>query len=160
MSKCCWCNLTPEEKRYLISENQFWALYLADEQSYVGQCVLILQRHCHSLSELTKDEWDVLHMMITKLETCQKMVLGADLCNWSCLMNSFFKNTNPDPHVHIHCRPRLKNPVVIGSKQYRDDEFGHHYDAQKISQVTNEDRDLLFKQISECWETLNLEGKI
>ena len=154
MNKCSWCNLTPEEKRYLIYENKFWALYLADEQSYIGQCILVLQRHCHSLSELTQAEWDNLHMMITKLETCQKMVLGAELCNWSCLMNSFFKNTNPDPHVHIHCRPRLKNPVMIGNKKYRDDEFGHHYDAKKKSQVTNEDRDLLYKQLKKCWESL------
>ena len=69
-------------------------------------------------------------------------------------MNSFFKNTNPDPHVHIHCRPRLKNPVMIGNKKYRDDEFGHHYDAKKKSQVTNEDRDLLYKQLKKCWESL------
>ena len=58
------------------------------------------------MTELTDGEWEDLRNLICKVEICLKTVLGATLCNWSCLMNSFYKETEPNPHLHIHVRPR------------------------------------------------------
>ena len=46
-------------------------------------------------------------------------------------MNSFYKETAPDPHLHIHVRPRYDKPVMLNESIYTDSEFGHHYALKK-----------------------------
>ena len=98
--ECDWCNLTEKKKEYLLFTTDFWSAYLADEQDYVGRCVLVLKRHCGSLSELTDKEWLDLRCVVKCMESCFKSVLGATMCNWSCLMNSFYKESPANPHLH------------------------------------------------------------
>lgn len=147
---CEWCNLTEEDKRYLLYEDVYWMLFLADEQDYVGRSILVLKRHCGSLSELNEDEWADLHRLIQKYEACAKSILEADVCNWSCLLNNFFKEENSDPHLHIHCRPRLRKTVIINGNEYSDAEFGHHYAVTKKSKISSEDLTELFLKMKEA----------
>jgi len=144
METCNWCVLSDDEKKWLLIKNRNWSVYLADEQDYIGRCIVVLNRHCGCLSELTDDEWMELKHMIKKLETCFKTVLGAELCNWSCLLNSFYKKPIPDPHLHLHVRPRYKNPVTLNGNQYVDEEFAHHYDPHKGNILAVEERKALY----------------
>lgn len=123
MEHCDWCNLSEEDKRFQVYESTFWSVFLSDEQDYIGRCILVLKRHCSSMAELTDDEWKELRDLICKVETCLKTVLGATLCNWSCLMNSFYKESEPNPHLHIHVRPRYDKPVMVNGSAYIDSEF-------------------------------------
>lgn len=145
MSDCSWCNLTDEDRQYLLYENQYWSVYLTDEQDYIGRCIVVSRRHCTSLSELEGVEWDNLRTVIQMVENCLKSVLGADLCNWSCLMNDYFKKQVPNPHLHLHCRPRFKNLVVINGNEYVDEEFGHHYMPHKRGKLLDLDKESLFE---------------
>ena len=111
MSKCEWCDY--KENEWLLHKSLHWSVYLADVQDYVGRCILVLNRHCGSLSELDISEWIELKTVIDRLECVYKEVLGAELCNWSCLLNNFYKEKIPNPHLHIHVRPRYKNTFVI-----------------------------------------------
>ena len=110
---------------------------------------MVLKRHCDSLSELTDDEWDELRDLVCKVEACLKAVLGATLCNWSCLMNSFYKEAVPDPHLHIHVRPRYDKPVMLNGNTYNDDEFGHHYALNKSGAIPAEDKQEVFIRLKE-----------
>ena len=83
--ECDWCNLTEKKKEYLLFTTDFWSAYLADEQDYVGRCVLVLKRHCGSLSELTDKEWLDLRYVVKCMESCFKSVLGATMCNLSLI---------------------------------------------------------------------------
>ena len=147
MGNCVWCNLSEEDKQYQVYETAFWSVYLSDEQDYIGRCILVLKRHCSSMSEMNEDEWDDLRKLICKVETCLKTVLGAALCNWSCLMNSFYKESEPDPHLHIHVRPRYDKPVMVNGNIYTDSEFGHHYAVKKDSEISDKDRETVFIQL-------------
>lgn len=147
MKICEWCNLTEEERKWLVLESANWTVYLADIQDYVGRCILVANRHCGNISDLNISEWTELKELIDKLEKFYKEILGADLCNWSCLMNSFHKKISPNPHVHIHVRPRYKQPIIINGRTYVDTEFGHHYILSKDTQLCGEDRLTLFQQI-------------
>ena len=149
MGNCDWCSLSEEDKRFQLYESRFWAVFLSDEQDYIGRCILVLKRHCHSLSELTEDEWDELRRLVCTVEACLKAVLGAALCNWSCLMNSFYKESAPDPHLHIHVRPRYDKPVTLGGNAYIDGEFGHHYALHKSGEIPAEDREEVFIRLKE-----------
>ena len=149
MENCDWCSLSEEEKRFQLCESAYWSVFLADEQDYVGRCILVLKRHCASMTELTEDEWEDLRRLICKVETCLKTVLGATLCNWSCLMNSFYKESEPDPHLHIHVRPRYDKPVIVNGNAYIDSEFGHHYAMNKSRSIPAEDKEEVFARLKE-----------
>jgi diadenosine tetraphosphate (Ap4A) HIT family hydrolase len=141
MEICEWCTL---EKEWLLLETSKWEVHLADEQDYVGRCIFVLKRHCGSLVELTNPEWIELKNIIDRVEFIYKDVLGAKLCNWSCLMNNFYKETNPNPHLHIHMRPRFENGFVINNHIYTDGEFSRHYALKKESEISVEDKKTLY----------------
>ena len=149
MNNCEWCNLPEEDKHFQLYENKSWAVFLADEQDYIGRCILVLKRHCNSLSELTDDEWDELRDLICKVEECLRIVLGATLCNWSCLMNSFYKEQAPNAHLHIHVRPRYDKPAIINGTTYTDAEFGHHYALNKSVVIPVQDKEKVFIRLKE-----------
>ena len=142
MSKCEWCDY--KENEWLLHKSLHWSVYLADVQDYVGRCILVLNRHCGSLSELDISEWIELKTIIDRLECVYKEVLGAELCNWSCLLNNFYKEKTPNPHLHIHVRPRYKNNIVINKHTYGDAEFAHHYALKKEELLLDEDRRILY----------------
>ena len=52
---CEWCAY--KENKWLLYKSLHWSVYLADVQDYVGRCILVLNRHCGSLSELNISEW-------------------------------------------------------------------------------------------------------
>jgi hypothetical protein len=149
MENCSWCNLSEKDKQFLVYESTFWSIFLADEQDYIGRCILVLKRHCGSLSELTDDEWEELHKLVYKVETCIKTALGATLSNWSCLMNSFYKDSDPNPHLHIHVRPRYDKPVMLNGNTYIDNEFSHHYTVNKNRSIPDKDKEKVFTLIKE-----------
>ena len=155
MEKCDWCSLSAEDERFQLYESRSWTVFLTDEQDYIGRCILVLKRHCHSLSELTEDEWVELRRLVCIVEACLKAVLGAALCNWSFLMNSFYKAPTPDPHLHIHVRPRYDKPVMLGGNAYIDGEFGHHYALHKGGEIPAEDREEVFRRLKE-WLDLRI----
>ncbi len=142
MIKCEWCNY--KENEWILHTSLYWTVYLADRQDYVGRCILVLNRHCGSLSELDFSEWVELKTIIDRLEYIYKEVLGAELCNWSCLLNNFYKEEIPNPHLHIHVRPRYRNSICINKHAYEDAEFAHHYALKKEELLTDEDRRVLY----------------
>lgn len=46
-------------------------------------------------------------------------------------MNNFYKEAVPNPHLHIHVRPRYDKPVMLNGSTYTDSEFGHLYALKK-----------------------------
>ncbi len=147
MRECTWCNLSEEERKWLLLETDSWSVYLADEQDYIGRCIVVLKRHCASLAELTDDEFMELKHLVRILEHCLKTVLGATLFNWSCRLNDAYKKDEPTPHLHIHVRPRYGSPIVLNGVQYTDEEFGHHYDHKKGSIISDSDFLLLYNTL-------------
>ena len=144
MGNCDWCNLSEEEKQFQLYESKSWSVFLSDEQDYIGRCILVLKRHCGSMSELTDDEWEELRNLVCKVEACLKTVLGATLCNWSCLMNNFYKEVALNPHIHIRVRPRSDKPVMLNESIYTDSEFGHHYALKKSGVIPAKDKEEVF----------------
>lgn len=142
MRMCEWCAY--KENKWLLYKSLHWSVHLADVQDYVGRCILVLNRHCGSLSELDMAEWIELKTIVDKLEYIYKEVFGAELSNWSCLLNNFYKETTPNPHLHLHVRPRYKNEIIINHHSYIDAEFGHHYALKKEDLLLDEDKHTLY----------------
>ena len=64
-------------------------------------------------------------------------------------MNNFYKEAAPDPHLHIHVRPRYDKPVMLNGSIYTDNEFGHHYALNKSGVIPAEDREEVFILLKE-----------
>lgn len=64
-------------------------------------------------------------------------------------MNSFYKGSEPDPHLHIHVRPRYDKPVTVNGSTYVDSEFGHHYAVHKSGSISVKDKEEVFTRLKE-----------
>ena len=65
-------------------------------------------------------------------------------------MNSFYKETAPDPHLHIHVRLRYDKPIMINGNTCTDSEFGHHYALNNSGAIPDEDKEEVFIRLKEC----------
>ena len=64
-------------------------------------------------------------------------------------MNSFYKKSEPNPHLHIHVRPRYDKPVVLNGSTYTDSEFGHHYALNKSGVIPVKDKEEVLIRLKE-----------
>lgn len=123
----------------MIFQTPYWKVVLNPEQSYLGRCVVLLERSCPNLSEVTTEEWVDLHTnVIIALEKALTDAFGATMFNWSCLMNNAYQEENPQPHVHFHIRPRYSDSVFFEGQEFIDPDFGYHYNRERKYFVSNE----------------------
>lgn len=149
MAECEFCRLSTEDKKWRIYENAYWAVLLADRQDYPGRCIVICNKHRESLGELNLEEWISLKAVMTSLERMVKNELGAEMFNWTCLMNNAYKTEPAVPHVHFHFRPRYQKTVSIDGQSFTDQEFGHHYDNNRPLQLDTETVEFIHKKLME-----------
>jgi len=124
---------------YTLYETKYWKVILNEEQSYLGRCVIVLKRKRATLSDVSSEEWLDFHKsVVIKLESTLKNTFGATMFNWSCLMNNAYQETNPDPFVHFHLRPRYKHSVIFAKHKFHDPDFGHHYNRDRKFFATQE----------------------
>ena len=137
-------------KSNIIYETKYWTIILTDNQYELGRCVIDIKRDVGEMGKLNTEEWNDLHEnVVIKLENALKKIFGTKMFNWSCLMNNAFKPhiEKPHPHIHLHFRPRYRNPVEFMGETFIDEEFGHHYDRQKDKRVSQEVFDGIRKEI-------------
>lgn len=63
--------------------------------------------------------------------------------------NGFYKESEPNPHLHIHVRPRYDEPVMVDGHSYVDSEYGHHYALNKSGVLPAEDKEEVFVRLKE-----------
>jgi diadenosine tetraphosphate (Ap4A) HIT family hydrolase len=113
----------------VVFETEYWKVMVAEDQCYLGYMIVSANnRERPNLSALTQEEWvDFSENVVKPLEAKIKRALGAELFNWSCLMNLAYRETPPNPHVHWHVKPRYRNPVEFNGETFVDEMFGSHY---------------------------------
>lgn len=149
MATCEFCNLSDEDKKLQIYENNDWIVCLADQQDYIGRCIVFCKEHCENLSSLSIEQWMSLKKVISSLENMLRYELGATMFNWSCLMNDAYKSNCPGPHVHFHIRPRYAEPIIVNNNKFIDEEFAHHYKNNKATKLSIELTHYLFLELKE-----------
>ena len=86
----------------LIASLSTSSLYLAANQMYRGQCVLILDRHAVRPDQLTVDEWLGFCRDLQAAEKAVVAVVQPDHVNIASLGNVL-------PHMHWHIIPRFRD---------------------------------------------------
>lgn len=148
IEKCPHCNSSEDEVGFIFS-NKYWRAFVADEQSYLGRCIVELKEHKNSLSDLSSEEWLSLSEIISMVELAIRKTFNADLFNWTCMMNNAYQESDPIPHVHWHVRPRYSKKVEFGGKVYSDPEFGQHYNRDRKEKASGETLNLIAKKLLE-----------
>jgi diadenosine tetraphosphate (Ap4A) HIT family hydrolase len=136
-------------KNNILFETEYWRAILADNQYGLGRGILDIKRDVGSLRDLNSEEWNDLHAIMKKIEHALIKAFGAEMFNWSCLMNHAYKREikKPHPHVHFHFRGRYKNPVEFAGVTFNDEEFGAHYNLNKDTRVSQEVFDKIKEEI-------------
>jgi diadenosine tetraphosphate (Ap4A) HIT family hydrolase len=122
--KCEYCKIAGGYGD-LIHETDYWMIFLAPSQRYLGTCVVVLKRQCQNLSELEDREWIDFGLIVKKLENSVVKSFNPTLYNWSCFKNATFRNENPNPEIHWHFIPRYKGEVEFGGLKFNDPDFGY-----------------------------------
>ena len=143
------CELSTDSSYgYLIAKTEYWEIFLAPSQRYLGTCVISLKREIGELKDLTTEEWIDFGNLVESMELANRKIFNADLFNWSCLKNSVFRKDNPKPHIHWHFIPRYESPIVFEGVEFDDPDFG--YFARAIhKKIPEKMREKLLKLIKD-----------
>jgi diadenosine tetraphosphate (Ap4A) HIT family hydrolase len=105
ISNCPLCAPRPSSNEHveLVATMSVSSLYLAGNQTYRGQCVLIFDpRHAARVDELTPDEWRAMAEDVFRAHMAVVHVTKPDHTNIESLGNVV-------PHLHWHIIPRYRN---------------------------------------------------
>lgn len=122
--KCEYCHV-PGFYGNLIYETEYWTIFLAPSQRYLGTCVVVLKRHCKDLIELKNEEWADFTEIVRKLEYVLKKIFNPTLFNWSCFKNSAYRKNPPNPEIHWHLMPRYMHAAKFEGLKFEDPDFGY-----------------------------------
>jgi len=149
--KCEYCQISGSYGN-LIYETEYWQIYLAPSQRYLGTCVIALKRQCRNLKGVRYREWIEFAEIVNNLETTLEKTFSPTLFNWSCFMNSTYRINPPNPEVHWHLIPRYNYTIFFQGLEFFDPDFG--YIPQPIKR---EIPDKIMKKIMDKIKE-NLEG--
>ena len=142
---CKHCNI---DENKVIYKGKYWTLSI-HKQDYLGRCVLTTNRHIDNFNKLSDEEVVSLRNMLTAIEDELKDLYGCTMLNWCCNMNNVYAEDKPEPHVHIHIRPRYKEMVDVNGINYKDNEFGSHYNRFAKVQFNNETINMIYNHMKE-----------
>lgn len=135
-----------------IFETEHWTVILnAEDQTYIGRCVVVAKRSVRSMSGLTDEEWLDFAKVVKRLEAACRKAFGATMFNWDCLMNNAYREPTPKPQVHWHFRPRYAKPVQFSGETFTDTEFGSLYARGTDRKVNSELASKIAAAILETW---------
>ncbi|RBQ23933.1 hypothetical protein ALNOE001_06010 [Candidatus Methanobinarius endosymbioticus] len=89
----------------LIKSMQYWDLYLAPSQTYMGTSALSLKRNCKGLRDIKANEWKEFNLLTKVIENLLIKSFNTTLFNWFCASNSVFRDNKDEPQLHWYVHP-------------------------------------------------------
>ena len=120
----------PDYSEWKIKDYQYWTLFLhADSQRYLGHSYAWLRRAggMQRLSYLTHEEQYELSVFVLRgyEAVLDRLLWRPDHMNYAWLGNEFDVHKG---HGHMHLIPRYERPVLFAGLEFRDDQWGKHYE--------------------------------
>ena len=97
----------------VIESGDVWTIAVNRNQNLLGKTMLVLQRPCAAVTELSTDEWVELHRQLRRVCAAIDGLFAPDLYNHAFLMNE-------DRQVHLHVVPRYKSERSWSGKTFTD----------------------------------------
>lgn len=111
------CDLCRQDGGEVVYRNAQLRVVLVDEPQYPGFCRVIWQAHAREMTDLSRDERDLLMDAVIEVESALRETLQPHKINLASLGNQV-------PHVHWHVIPRYTDDAhfsdPIWAAQRRD----------------------------------------
>lgn len=105
----------------LIKEYNYWAIYVHQNQGYLGRCIVWCKReNALDLADATQEEQKELFLVLRDLRAAAAKVFQPDWFNYSFLGNE-------TRHLHGHFIPRYANPKTFMGIMFEDRRYGRNY---------------------------------
>ncbi len=132
--------------RVILKETKHWFIVLAENQYYLGKSFILLKSQKANLSELTREEFIDLKLVIDLMEEALQKAFGATQFNWT---NGYYKkeDVKRPKELHLHVWPRYDHSVTVNGEVFTDEDFGNHYDKTRKKIVSEEFLEEIAKQI-------------
>lgn len=135
MNNDCHICISNKDLEANLLSTDYWYVILSPDQGYLGRAYVTLRDHKGTLGDLSDAEWQDYASIVKRMENACMVGLGATLSNWTCLMNNAYQEKPSFPHVHWHFRPRYEKPVTLNGIEFKDPDFGFHYDRDQKQTV-------------------------
>lgn len=113
--------MTIDYSKFLIKEYKHWAVYIHENQGYLGRCVVWCKReNALDLTEATSDEQQELFVVLNDLKKALEKTFKPDWLNYSFLGNE-------TRHLHGHFIPRYAKSQEFMDISFEDKLWGHNY---------------------------------
>lgn len=111
--------------KFLIKQYRYWGVYIHENQSYLGRCVVWCDRaEAIHLTDSSKEEQDELFVILKELQDASEKAFGGDWFNFAFLGNE-------TQHLHGHFIPRYAEKKVFAGVTFTDELWGHNYKTDK-----------------------------
>lgn len=114
-------NMAEDFSKNLLKEYTHWAVYVHDNQSYLGRCIVWCKREdALDLADATREEQTELFSVLRNVREALKKIFQPDWFNYSFLGND-------TRHLHAHLIPRYAKPKTFMDTVFEDKSYGHNY---------------------------------
>ena len=113
--QCCFT-----KKKLDIRRFRYWTVALHQNQSYLGRCIVYLNKHKEDFFQLDNKELKELMKIGKKLKNALKELFNPTKFNYAWLGMGI-------PHLHLHFVPRYKKPVIFQGRIFKDKRWGKNY---------------------------------
>ncbi len=118
--KCDLCNPPKVYAEWKIKGYKNWTIYIHPNQSYLGRCFVVLNRHIEDFFDTEKEELLQYFSVVRDLRDAAKSLFKPDMFNYSVLGNDKI-------HVHLNFVPRYSEPRVFSGFKFVDNRWGSNY---------------------------------
>jgi len=111
--------------KFLVKQYKYWGVYVHENQSYLGRCVIWCDREdAIQLTDANKEEQEELFIIIEELKIASENAFEGEWFNFSFLGNETH-------HLHGHFIPRYSSKKVFEGVTFVDKLWGHNYKTDK-----------------------------
>ena len=111
---CKLCNLREE---HVVRKLKFWTIILSDNQSIIGRCKIVHNKHIEDLMDTNDEERKELWEAADSLQDVLAELFQPDLFNYAILGCK-------DRHIHLHVIPRYAVPRMWSGQRFDDHLWG------------------------------------
>lgn len=115
-----WLRIPPEA---LVESRGTWTIAVSTNQHRLGAAVILLNRPCDAVSDLTAAEWMDLHAHLQRLERALDDLLSPDRYDHVFLMSLSHQ-------VYLQVVPRYRSPRTWRGVTYEDSRWGELFDPE------------------------------
>ncbi|MAJ97428.1 hypothetical protein CL644_00935 [bacterium] len=106
---------------YEIKNYPYWGIFIHENQSYLGRCVVWCKRKdVLDLADATSEEQLELFVILKELRSASTKAFAPDWFNYAFLGNE-------TRHLHGHFIPRYKEAKEFEGIIFTDERWGHNY---------------------------------